>query len=223
MFMNMLAPARRTLRAALFAAAALLPVAVAPAASAAVVSYESKCFRTIDVVQWTPQKGAVARFIADTFASSGKTGLWIGLGRTRTSFWSAEGGEPNDACDDCRELYLVETRRDGTRKRHTIFDSAIRNRAGATPAAQKAHILATLWKLAKTTWPAAKLTRDYTVKTGLPPAKHPDRDPTFAVEVTGKAASGKVASGEKPLRLRYDFNAKTSMCWCFYDWKAKSL
>ena len=95
--MNMLAPDRRTLRAALAAAAMLIPVVIAPAASAAVVSYEGRCARTIDVVQWAPQKGAVARFIADKFESSGETGLWIGLGRTRTTFWSAEGGDPEMA------------------------------------------------------------------------------------------------------------------------------
>lgn len=220
--MNMLAPDRRTLRAALAAAAMLIPVVVAPAASAAVVSYEGRCARTIDVVQWTPQKGAVARFIADKFASSG-SGLWIGLGRTRTTFWSAEGGDPNDACDDCRELHLVETRSDGTRTRHKVFDSAIRGRVGSTPAAQKAHILGRLWKLARTTWPAANLAQDYTVKTGRPPAKHPDRDPSFTLEVTAKSVPGKAAAARDQLRLRYDFNAKRSMCWCINDWQAKRL
>lgn len=198
-------------RAALFSVAVLAPALTPRPAAAAVVSYDGSCRRTTDVLQWTPQKGAVARFIADTFATSTRTGLWIGLGRTDTAFWSAEGGDPNDACDDCRVLYLVETKFDGTRKRHTVLGESQKRPAGA--AAQKAQVLAALWKLAKKTWPADKLTQDYTMTAGKPPAKDPTADPAYTVQVA-------IKNGAK---LRYDLGAKTSMCWCMYDWTGKKL
>ena len=209
MVMIMPPPHRQWLRAALFSVSALVPLAVASAASAAEVSYQGSCFRTAEVVQWTSKKGAVARFVADTFASSTQTGLWIGLGWSGTSFWSAEGGDQNDACDDCRALYLVETKADGKRTRHTVFDPAAHPGAGAT--ARKSHVLATLWKLASKTWPADKLQQSYTLVAGKPPVNDPDKDPPFAVKVTAKGT----------FDLRYDLGAKTSMCWCVYDWKAK--
>ena len=211
MVMRMPGPRRPMLRAAVFSAAALVPVLWTSAATAATVDYPGRCQRSADVVQWTPKKGAVARFIADTFASS-STGLWIGLGRSGTTFWSAEGGDASDACDECRELRLVETSAGGKRKVHTVLGSADLTRIGPDAAAQKAHVLATLWKLASKTWPADKLTQDYTLTTGKPPANDPDGAPPFAVKVTAKDT----------FDIRYDLGAKKLMCWCTYDWKART-
>lgn len=204
---------RWTSRALLLSAAALGSALPAPSASAAVVSYDGRCARSADVVQWSPKNGAVARFVADTFASITGTGLWIGLGRSKTAFWSAEGGEPNDACDDCRTLHLVETRFDGTRTRHAVLDQADLTRIGTDAAARKAHVLATLWKLAAKTWPAAQLTQDYTLAAGKPPAGNTGGSPAFIAEVAVKGQP----------TLRWDLTAKPFMCWCEYGWKVKRV
>ena len=209
--MTMPSPHRRLSRAVLFIAVALLPATIAPPASASTVTYTGSCGLSVDVVQWTPQKGAVARFVADTYASSNNTGLWIGLGRTSTAFWSAEGNDPNDACDECRTLSLVETKFDGTRTRHAVLTQQDHQRLGSDPVAEKAHVLATLWKLAAGAWPATTLKQDYRLSTGKPPANAPSGNPSFVAEVAVKG------SGE----IRYDLKASTSMCWCIYDWKAK--
>lgn len=144
--------------------------------------------------------------------ASKDTGVWIGLGRVGTSFWSAEGGDSNDACDDCRVLRLVETRADGTRKRYDVFAGDDRLRVGTDPASVvKDHVLANLWKLAATTWPTDKLVQDYTLTLGRPNAEGIGAADMFAVDVKAKGA----------FHVRYDFGATTSMCWCVYDWTAK--
>lgn len=204
-------PHRRWSRALLVAGAGAVAVASAGPAFAAEVGYHGACRRDAQVVQWSPKKGAIARFVADTFASNDKTGLWIGLGRSGSSFWSAEGGDPNDACDDCRELYLVETKSDGARKLHPVFKAA--DHPDKDAEARKALVLRKLWKLARTTWPADKLTQDYTFTAGRPPAKDPEGDPPFAARVERKGT----------FDLRYDLGAKTEMCWCFYEWRVKSV
>lgn len=192
--------------------ATFLPLVITSPASAASVSYEGMCARSATIIRWTPKEGAVARFVADAFAKDTQTGLWIGLGRDGTSFWSAEGGEPNDACDDCRILRLVQTRADGTRKVHKVFGAEDTARIGSDPAARKAHVLATLWKLAKDTWPADKLTQDYALAVGKPETNVSANQRTFAVKVFAK----------NKFDIRYEFGATTSMCWCFYEWNARS-
>jgi len=200
-------------RSVLLGASLLAVSAFASPAIAASVSYDGNCFRSVDVVQWTPQKGPVARFVADRFMTSQSTGLWIGLGRSGTSFWSAEGGDANDACDDCRVLRLVETRADGTRKRYDLWTSEIRNRVGVDPAAEKAHILSELWRLAAGAWPADKITQDYSMTLGRPDAPNAPANQIFAVAIQSKS---------NKLNLRYDFGSAPLMCWCVYDWKSQS-
>lgn len=197
---------RHTLHAALLLAVAFVPTLFASPVSAASVSYDGKCFRSADVIQWKPQKGPAARFIADAFSTT-HTGLWIGLGRSGSSFWSAEGGEPSDACDDCRILDLVQTRADGTRQRFTVLSSEDLTRLGSDSAARKAHILAKLWMLANNSWPADKLTHDYALALGMPSGNRP-----FAVEVEAKGH----------FKIRYDLGSSPLMCWCMYEWKAQT-
>lgn len=204
-------PFRRWLRALVVAGAGFAAVTSAAPASAADVAYNGSCARDAQVLQWSPKKGAVARFVADTFLSNDKTGLWIGLGRTGSSFWSAEGMVQSDACDDCRVLYLVETKSDGARTLHRVFDAG--DHAGKDAEARKAIVLGKLWKLASKTWPADKLTQDYTFTAGKPPARAPGGHPPFAARVETKGT----------FDLRYDLGAKTEMCWCFYGWKVKSV
>ena len=201
-------------RSVLLGASLLAVSAFASPASAASVSYEGNngnCARSVEVVQWAPQKGPIARFVADKFLASISTGLWIGLGRSGKSFWSAEGGDASDACPECRELRLVETRADGTRKRYHLWSSEIEARVGVDPAAQKAHILAELWKLAAGTWPSDKLTQDYSLTLGRPDAPNANPSQVFAVAVQAK----------KSLNLRYDFSSSPSACWCIYDWTVR--
>lgn len=196
-----------------FLGAALLAISsFASPASAASVKYDGECFRSAEIVQWTPQKGPIARFVVDTFLLDKGTGVWIGLGRSGTSFWSAEGSDVNDACDDCRVLHLVETRADGTRKRYEIWDRSNHREAGMDAAAEKAHMLAALWKLAGGVWPVDKLTQDYSLKLGRPDAPNASANQMFAVEIQTKNV----------LNLRYDFGVSKLMCWCRYDWKAQS-
>ncbi len=203
-------PTRHGPRRTVFSAVTIVAIFGAQPAAAATVSYQGMCGRTVEVEQWTPQKGAIARFVADAFANSSHTGLWIGLGRVGTSFWSAEGGDPNDACDDCRSLNLVETRADGTRRLHTVLGSTDYARSGSDAAARKEIVLAKLWKLASSTWPADKLTQNYSITVGKPLANAPDEDPPFTVKVHAQGA----------FEFRYDLGASTSMCWCLYEWKA---
>src|SRR4051812_11167624 len=85
---------RRALRSLLIAVAMATPALALSSSDAAVVTYAGNaCHRTVDVIQWTPAAGPLARFVADTFANNDETGLWIGLGRTKTAFWSVEGGD----------------------------------------------------------------------------------------------------------------------------------
>lgn len=198
-------------RSVLLGASLLAVSAFASPATAASVSYDGNCFRSAEVVQWTPQKGPIARFVADTFMTSKSTGLWIGLGRSGTSFWSAEGGNSSDACDDCRVLRLVETRADGTRKRYELWNEEIKRRVGVDPAAEKAHILSELWKLSAGSWPADKLTQDYSMTLGRPDAPNAKPSQIFAVSIQTK----------NTLNLRYDFASSPLMCWCIYDWKSQ--
>lgn len=209
--MNSIFSARSVVSKAVFSAPILATLADSPKASAASVEYTDMCRRDVNVVQWTPQKGPIARFVADTYIRNHQTGVWIGLGRVGTSFWSAEGGDNNDACDDCRSFYLVETRADGTRKQHALIDWQNREQLGPDPAAQKAHILSRLWQLADHTWPADKLMQDYTLTLGQPDANDAKNELKFAVRVATKNV----------LDLRYDFTAGTSMCWCIYEWNGR--
>lgn len=55
--------------------------------------------------------------------------------------------------------------------------------------------------------------RAYAVTAGKPPSRGTGADPAFVVEV---AAPDKA-------RIRFDFEAKTFMCWCEYGWKARSV
>ncbi len=185
----------------------------ASTASAASVEYSGMCQRDVTIAQWTPQKGPIARFVADTFIRAQQTGIWIGLGRSGTSFWSAEGGYTSDACDDCRSFYLVETRADGTRKQHALITSQDQTRLGSDLTAQKAHILTRLWQLADQSWPADKLKQDYTLTPGRPDAEDSRDEQAFAVRIVSKDV----------FDLRYDFAASTSMCWCMYEWNGKSI
>lgn len=208
-------PSRTVVRSAilLFATVALLFLAAPVSAhSAEDAAYSNGCQRSADVRQWTPQKGPIARFVADTFANSTDTGLWIGLGRAGTSFWSAEGGDTSDACDDCRSLSLVETRADGTRKEYAIISSDEYARASADPAARKAFVLARLWRLASSKWPADKLTQDYVLTMGEPGSGISGNKRPFTVKVATK----------KAFDLRYDFSGSKLMCWCVYQWKVQS-
>jgi len=195
---------------------AILPLVVFAAmthvspASAATVSYSDMCQRDANVVQWTPQKGPIARFVVDTFLNTTQTGLWIGLGRKGTSFWSAEDGLANVVWEDCRWLSLVETRADGTRKTHVIWGPSESAQIGSDPEAPKTHMLGRLWQLAATQWPADKLTQDYALTLGKPDAA---RQLPFAVKVTH----------ENAFDLRFDFGASTSMCWCVYEWRQESF
>lgn len=217
MVMPMLS-SRSLFRAAFIAASLAISSIGAPAlahgapASAEEVEYRDYCAVSVQTKQWTPQKGPVARFVVDTFLASGATGIWIGLGRSGTSFWSAEGGDMNDACDDCRVLRLVETRADGTRKQYDIWNHDIGNQVGTDPAAQKAHMLAALWKLSGTTWPTDKLTQDYSMTLGRPGASTASTKQTFAVAIQSK----------NTLNLRYDFEVSKLMCWCVFDWKSQN-
>lgn len=208
---------RSLFRAAVVAASLVISSIGGPAlaygapVSAEEAEYIDRCAVSVQTKQWTPQKGPVARFVVDTFLASGATGIWIGLGRSGTSFWSAEGGEVNDACDDCRALRLVETRADGTRKQYDIWSNDIRNRIGMDPAAQRAHMLAALWKLSGTTWPTDKLTQDYSMTLGRPGASIASTKQNFAVAIQSK----------NTLNLRYDFEVSKLMCWCVFDWKGQ--
>lgn len=179
--------------------------------SAEEIEYRDNCAVSVQTKQWTPQKGPIARFVVDTFLASRAGGVWIGLGRSGTSFWSAEGGDVNDACDDCRALRLVETRADGTRKQYDIWSQEISNRVGADAAAQKAHMLAALWKLSGATWPTDKLTQDYSMTLGRPGASIASTKQNFAVAIQSK----------NTLNLRFDYEASKLMCWCVFDWKGQ--
>lgn len=205
-------PSRTVVRSAILLSATVAQLFLAAPVSAKNVSYSDMCERDVDVLQWTPQKGPIARFVADTFANSTQGGLWIGLGRAGTSFWSAEGGDTSDACDACRSLSLVETRADGTRKEYAIIDSDEYTRLSADPAARKAYVLARLWRLASRTWPADKLGQDYVLTMGEPGSGISGNQRPFAVKVATKNA----------FDLRYDFSASKLMCWCVYQWKVQS-
>ncbi len=196
-------------------AAALVALLVLPSPALANdddTAYSEMCQRHVSVDQWTPKSGPIARYIADTYAKSTETGVWIGLGRSGNSFWSAEGGDVNDACDDCRSLYLVETRADGTRKQHVIIGPNEWSSVSAEPEARKAYILARLWKLAASTWPADKLTQDYALTRGRRDADKAAIPPTFAVKIVAKNV----------FDLQYDFSVSTHMCWCVFKWNAQS-
>jgi hypothetical protein len=202
--MSTFLPSLRSIPLALAALGLLLLGGARPAEA-------SSCPAETTVVQWTPAKGPVARFITATFFASSTTGIWIGLGRTDTAFWSAEGGSPNDACDDCDELFLVETKLTGTRRRHKVVGDADWARIGSDLPARRAYVLARLWSLAKKTWPSDKLKQGYTLAIGKPPASDPSGPPPYAAEVLDAP----------DLRLRYRFTSSTHMCWCIYDWQAQ--
>ena len=205
-------PSRAVVRSAIWLSATVALLFLAAPVSANNGSYSDMCLRDVGVLQWTPQKGPIARFVADTFANSTQTGLWIGLGRAGTSFWSAEGGDVSDACDDCRSLSLVETRADGTRKEYAIIGPDEYARASADPAARKAYVLGRLWRLASSTWPADKLAQDYVLTMGESGSGISGSQRPFAVKVATKNA----------FDLRYDFSVSTLMCWCVYQWKVQS-
>lgn len=204
--------ARSVVRWVVLCAGVLASICAFSPAHAATITYEDRCARTVNAVQWTPQRGPIARFVVDTYLSDRSTGMWIGLGRIGTSFWSAEGSESSDACDDCRTLHLVETRADGTRKRYQVDGTELRRGTDIDPSAQKNRILANLWKLAGNKWPADKLTQDYSVVFGHPETSAKQGQPVFAVHVKAKGA----------FDLRYDYDATTLMCWCTYDWKMRA-
>ena len=139
---------------------------------------------------------------------SQRDGLWIGLGGTKTAFWSAEANYDSDLCyDTCRALYLVETRIDGSRKRHLVA----RNLPLATTQAEEDalvdRLLPALFRLAKKTWPIADLRPPQAMKMGASITSGP---PPFAVEVA-------IADGT---RLRYALHAKLTGCSCDMAWSA---
>jgi hypothetical protein len=167
----------------------------------------------VEVVEWTPKSAPLARFVADTFASSTADGLWIALGRTKTAFWTVEGGLEDDACDDCRHLEVVETRFDGPRKRHVVLGRKDRERLGGEVAATKKHVLHALWAFADSTLPLDELDRTYVLTVGKPSGKDASVDPRFTLEV----------AYDKAHPLRWDFAAEPFMCWCEYEWKVRTL
>ncbi len=183
-------------------ALALLVLGLTPGvAAAATVDYPSACRRSVEVVTWSPAKGPPARFIADAFRARTATAVWIGLGSTPTGFLSVQGGDANDACDDCRVLDLVETRFDGTRKTYSLLGA----KDPSEPTAQHAKVLAALWSLAaKKVWSPDGLDAAYTATPGV--SKTAGDDPPYAVSV--------VAKGHP--RVVYDLRASTFMCWCEY-------
>jgi hypothetical protein len=184
-----------------------------PAAPVERVGTEGSCSASAEVIRWTPKNGPPARFVADTIMAHGSD-LFIGLGYTDDAFWSVEGKTPNDACDDCALLDLVATSlSDGKRRTWPVLSAKDRDAlGGAVKADIHAHVLRRLFHLAKGPWPAEDLQHDYTFR--LPErnaggvVKHDD---AWFVEV------------QKPRqwRLLFDLDAKTEMCWCFWDWRAK--
>lgn len=181
-------------------ALALASGAVSPLAHAATVTYPTTCRRTVEVLSWSPAEGPPARFVADAFRDRTTTALFIGLGSTATGFWSAEGGDTDDACDDCQTLDLVETRFDGTRKVHRVLGP----KDPTTKASQHARVLAALWSLAaQKVWSPAALDAGFSAATPTPKA---DEAPSHFVSVRSKGHP----------RVVYDLRATTSMCWCIY-------
>lgn len=172
----------------------------------ATVDYPTVCRRSVEILQWRPEKGPPARFVADAYRARTATALWIGLGSTKTGFWSVQGGDENDACDDCQVLDLVETRFDGTRKVHRLLGA----KDPTTKSAQHARVLATLWALAaKGVWSPAALDTGFVATPGVSAG---GSNPPFAVSVASKAPHPRVV---------YDLRATTSMCWCVYGFSSR--
>jgi hypothetical protein len=198
----------RALRLPFFAATLALSTFAPPASSASLTVGAGTCGFELEAVEWTPTNGAVARFVAVTFAHNQRDGVWIGLGTTKTAFWSAEGTYDSDLCyDTCRSLYLVETRLDGSRRRHLVA----RNLPLATTPAEEdtlvAQLLPALFRLAKKTWPIAELRRPKAITLGASTSAGP---PPFAVQV----------ALENGTRLRYVLSAKLTGCSCEMTWSA---
>ena len=169
-------------------------------ARATTVDYPNFCSRSVQVIVWSPAKGPPARFVADAFRARTTTAMWIGLGSTKTGFWSVEGGDANDACDDCQILDLVETRFDGTRKAYPVLGA----KDPSEKTAQHARVLAVLWSLVtKKVWSPTALDATFVATAGAGTA---GADPPYAVSVATKGHP----------RAIYDLRATTSMCWCEY-------
>ncbi|MBK8257121.1 MAG: hypothetical protein IPK82_31175 [Polyangiaceae bacterium] len=207
MFAGKLGPTWGVLAAAFCAA-----VGWSGAAQADVVTFGGSCGRSTDVIQWTPQKGPIARYVATQFVNSQQTGIWMALGTTKTAFWTAEGRIPNDACDTCSTLSIVETTFTGKRTRHVVLSEKEHSTIGDNTVALQAYVLKKLWKLAEVkTWPVTQLKQDYTIAKGQVSASAPDKEPPYSAFVKTKAGA----------EIKYDMPASTEMCWCIFDWRGK--